>query len=110
MDVEMEYGMTNFYYESHDVKEKKTYIKPRLFGGSYVKEEIVNKSVRETDEEIWKRINSFVARNKLTIINVESITVYKLESGGESGHTEYFSNDNTSGCKIVGYRIFYRKI
>jgi len=107
--MDYEYGVGNFYYKSFIEQEKKEYTKFNFFGKNEKTEKLIDKKVKETEKQIWTRINEFIKKNKLEIINIESIVVYRFCSGGSIVGTEIISNDNKYGCEVIGHRIYYRK-
>ena len=54
---------------------------------------------------IWKRINDFIIKNDLDVVNIESIVLCKFLTGGATSIVSV-SNDNSN---IIGHRLYYRK-
>lgn len=63
-----EFGVHSFYFEYITVKTK--ILKPSfdLFDKSEPKEELVEKQIRETNKQLWKRINNHININNWFII------------------------------------------
>jgi len=106
----MSYNTINCYYKYFDVEPDFIKLDGKKMS-FFNKKEPKNTRIRETDEEIWKRINAYIDLHKLVIINFEAIYNYKITTGGDFCQQERITNDNIVGCdNIIGYRLFYKHI
>lgn len=98
-----EYGKHDFHFLMIEEKYNKLCKVYHLFGKSEQKEKTLVEYKKETDKQIWKRINKYILEHNLKIINIETIIGSQYITGGP------VSKDTISNNSIHGYRIFYKK-
>ena len=101
----MSYGLFNYYYNYFDVEPDFIKLDEKKLSFFSKKKEPKQIKVRETDEEIWKRINAHIDLHNLVVINFEAIYSCKIITGGDVCRRERVSNES-----VVGYRIFYKEL
>lgn len=101
----MSYGVITFTYTDFPVEKTIYKEKKNIFGKIELKEK-KNKSFRkETDEEIWRRINKTIAEHKLKVVGFESIYEYRIRDNCNSESTV----KHVSSKDIIGYKLFYHR-
>ncbi len=88
-------GACKFYYKlySYEVTVETKFLKRK-------KKKI--EIERENDEVLWNRINKYLTKNNLQIMNIESIYSHEILTGGEREKKYEIGNK-----KIIGFRVFY---
>lgn len=96
----MLYTVAHFYYKYFDLIVDESFKKKKstLFGSKSKKIE----RIKETDEQLWNRINDVINEYATTIISIETIWSCTITVGGESQTKTNIHNNNT-----IGYKIFY---
>ena len=97
-------GVTCFYYKYFEMEDTITCQTRPLFGKSKTKLQTVSKKIKETDKQLWIRINQYINEQKLEVINVESIYQCQLCTGGGN----YCNTQPVTNKCVIGYRIFHR--
>ena len=90
------YGTISFFYSTLKNEYTITSQTRPLFGKSQTKLQTFHENVKETDEQLWDRINTHIKNNNWEAVSIESI--YK------SSNKSLITNKN-----VIGYRIFYKK-
>lgn len=99
------YGVAVFMFQHHIVEKKEIHTQYSLFGNAKTKERIVEKSVRETNDHIWTRINEKISLNQWDVINFETVMSSPITVGFSSlVDFDITNNDN----HVIGYRVFYK--
>lgn len=106
--MSLKHGVTTFHYKYFNEREK--VITSSWWYGT--DESYVDKEVKETDCQLWKRIDDFVNENQVVVINIETITRSSFCTGGRPERV-YICNQDADFTyawnNIIGYRVFYRK-
>ena len=103
------YGTKTFYYQTFKELVEQEYVEKRTFRKPKKKVQMIDKEVRETDEQLWKRINEFIQNYNLTIINFETVVRTLLPVGNWAPTYQNIYNDNRGKNEIIGYRLFYNQ-
>lgn len=100
----MSYGVMIFKYI--DIPVEKTIYKEKknIFGKMELKNKVVKTTRKETEDEIWRRINKTINEHKLKVTNFESIYEYRIRD-----HNSDYTVKHVSSKDIIGYKLFYHR-